>query len=91
MQLALDPYMLRGIPLLELPAVVARLGYEYLELSPRDDFIPFFSHPRVGSGEVSAFKSSLASAGVKIASVLPLFRWSGPDEDERQAAVRYWK
>jgi myo-inositol catabolism protein IolH len=23
--------------------------------------------------------------------VLPLYRWSGPDEDERQAAVRYWK
>jgi len=23
--------------------------------------------------------------------VLPLYRWAGPDEDERQAAVRYWK
>jgi myo-inositol catabolism protein IolH len=23
--------------------------------------------------------------------VLPLYRWSGPGEDERQAAVRYWK
>ena len=23
--------------------------------------------------------------------MLPLFRWSGPDEDDRQAAVRYWK
>jgi myo-inositol catabolism protein IolH len=23
--------------------------------------------------------------------VLPLYRWSGPDEDERQAAVRYWR
>ena len=23
--------------------------------------------------------------------MLPLYRWSGPDEDERQAAVRYWK
>ena len=26
-----------------------------------------------------------------MASVLPLYRWSGPDEDARQAAVRYWK
>lgn len=26
-----------------------------------------------------------------MSSLLPLFRWSGPDEDERQAAVRYWK
>jgi myo-inositol catabolism protein IolH len=23
--------------------------------------------------------------------VLPLYRWSGPDEDERQAAVRNWR
>ena len=23
--------------------------------------------------------------------MLPLYTWSGPDEDERQAAVRYWK
>jgi myo-inositol catabolism protein IolH len=28
---------------------------------------------------------------VEVVSVLPLFRWSGPDEAERQAAVRYWK
>jgi myo-inositol catabolism protein IolH len=28
---------------------------------------------------------------VEVASVLPLYRWSGPDEDARQAAVRYWK
>jgi myo-inositol catabolism protein IolH len=28
---------------------------------------------------------------VAISSVLPLFRWSGPSEDEREAAVRYWK
>ena len=28
---------------------------------------------------------------MQVASVLPLYRWSGPDEDERQAAVRYWK
>ena len=32
-----------------------------------------------------------AAADVKLASMLPLFRWSGPDEEERQAAVRYWK
>ena len=28
---------------------------------------------------------------MRVASHLPLYRWSGPDEDERQAAVRYWK
>jgi myo-inositol catabolism protein IolH len=90
-KVALDPYMLRTVPLLELPRLVADLGYRYIELSPRDDFLPFFLHPRVDNGTVAAFKRELAAAGVEVASVLPLYRWSGPDEDERQAAVRYWK
>jgi myo-inositol catabolism protein IolH len=90
-KIALDPYMLRTVPLLELPGLVADLGYRYIELSPRDDFLPFFLHPRVDDGTVAAFKRELAAAGVEVASVLPLYKWSGPDEDERQAAVRYWK
>jgi len=91
MRLALDPYMLRSTPLLELPAVVAELGYEYIELSPREDFMPFFLHPRADDAKVKAFRKALDGAGVKIASNLPLYRWSGPDEDQRKAAVRYWK
>ena len=91
MKIALDPYMLRKVPLLELPRTVADLGYRYIELSPRDDFLPFFLHPRASSAEVAAFKRELAAADVEVASVLPLYKWSGPDEDARQAAVRYWK
>jgi myo-inositol catabolism protein IolH len=91
MKLALDPYMFRRTPLAELPGLVADLGYRFLELSPRADFLPFFLHPRADRQAVSTFKSALAAAGVELASVLPLYRWSGPDEDERQAAVRYWK
>lgn len=91
MKLAVDPYMLRSIPLDELPGVVADLGYEYIELSPRADFTPFFLHPRANGDVVRRFKAALKAADVKIASHLPLYRWSGPDEDERQAAVRYWK
>ncbi len=91
MKIALDPYMLRTVPLLQLPRLVADLGYRYIELSPRDDFLPFFLHPRVDRSGVAAFRKALAEAEVEVASVLPLYRWSGPDEDERQAAVRYWK
>jgi myo-inositol catabolism protein IolH len=91
MKLALDPYMLRATPLTELPGVVAELGYEWIELSPREDFTPFFLHPRANRDVVRRFRSALDGAGVKVASHLPLYRWSGPDEDERQAAVRYWK
>jgi myo-inositol catabolism protein IolH len=91
MKTAIDPYMFRHTPLLELPGLVADLGFEYIELSPRDDFTPFFLHPRVDDGTVRQFKKALDGAGVKVSSHLPLYRWSGPDEDERQAAVRYWK
>jgi len=91
MKIALDPYMHRSTPLLELPGLVADLGYEYIELSPREDFMPFFLMPRADDAKVKAFKKALDGAGVKIAANLPLYRWSGPDEDERQAAVRYWK
>jgi myo-inositol catabolism protein IolH len=91
MQLALDPYMFRSVPLTELPSLVAELGYDAIELSPRDDFMPFFLHPRADRSTVAGFRAALDAAGVRVATVLPLYRWSGPDEDERQAAVRYWK
>jgi myo-inositol catabolism protein IolH len=91
MKIALDPYMFRHVPLLELPALVAELGYEYIELSPRPDFIPFFVHPRADKRRISEFRRALDDAGVEIATMLPLYHWAGPDEEERQNAVRYWK
>jgi myo-inositol catabolism protein IolH len=90
-KLAVDPNMIRSTPLAELPGAVADLGYRYLELSPRDDFLPFFVHPRAGREQIAAFRRELAAAQVEIASVLPLYMWAGPDEDARRAAVRYWK
>lgn len=91
MKIALDPYMFRRVPLTELPGLVADLGYQYIELSPREDFLPFFLHPRADRAQVAAFRTALSVAGVEVSSVLPLYLWSSPDEDERQAAVRYWK
>ena len=91
MKIALDPYMFRSTPLLELPGLVADLGFDQIELSPREDFMPFFLMPRCDDATVKAFKKALDGAGVSVAANLPLYRWSGPDEDERQAAVRYWK
>jgi myo-inositol catabolism protein IolH len=91
MKIALDPYMLRRVPLTDLPGLVADLGYQYIELSPREDFLPFFLHPRADKAQIAGFRKALSAAGVEVCSVLPLYRWSSPDEDERQAAVRYWK
>jgi myo-inositol catabolism protein IolH len=90
-KIALDPYMLRGLPFGEVCRIAAEVGYRYIELSPRSDFIPFFVHPRADKARVAEFRKALRDHGVELSSVLPLYRWSGPDEDERQAAVRYWK
>ncbi|WP_243794180.1 sugar phosphate isomerase/epimerase [Saccharopolyspora gloriosae] len=91
MKIAIDPNMFRFTPLLELPKLVAELGYEWIELSPREDVLPFFRHPRIDDETLRRFRRELDAAGVGISSVLPLYRWSGPDEEEREAAVRYWK
>lgn len=91
MKIALDPYMLRKLPVPEMVATVAEIGYEYIELSPRDEFMPFFQHPRADDEKVAELKKALRENGVQLSSVLPLYKWSSPDEAERQAAVRYWK
>jgi sugar phosphate isomerase/epimerase len=66
MKVALDPYMFRRVPLTELPGLVADLGYECIELSPRADFLPFFVHPRAGRQQVAAFRKALSAAGVRL-------------------------
>lgn len=92
MKIALDPTPFHhDFSLLELPRVVADLGYDYLQLTPHVDMIPFFNHPKADDDLVAKFKKACKDAGVGIASVLPVLRWSGPDEDAREAAVRYWK
>lgn len=91
MKIALDPYMHRHLPLTELPRLAAELGYEYIELSPRADFLDWWTRPRTFPERLREFKKSLADHGVKLASLLPMYRWASPHEDERQAAVGYWK
>ena len=91
MKVALDPYMLRGLPFADVCQIAAEIGYDAIELSPRADFIPFFTHPRADRARVAEFRAALRETGMDISSILPLYRWSSPDEDERLAAVRYWK
>jgi myo-inositol catabolism protein IolH len=91
-KLAVDAQMFhRTHAVTDLPDAVARAGYAWMELSPKEDFIPFFAHPRVDSATVATLRRRAADAGVGISSVLPVLRWSGPDEDARQAAVRAWR
>src|SRR5438128_3047623 len=83
--------MFRRLPLAEMVRTAADIGYQYIELSPREDFLPFFIHPRADGERVAELRSALRETGVQLSSLLPLYRWSGPDEEERQAAVGYWK
>ncbi|MCI2252764.1 MULTISPECIES: sugar phosphate isomerase/epimerase family protein [unclassified Domibacillus] len=91
MKLALDPTMYADLSLREMVDKTAELGYDYIELSPREDFCPFYKYPKVDSAKIKNLKRYCRDAGVQISSLLPLYYWAGPDEDRRQAAVRNWK
>lgn len=91
-RIALDPTPFHSThSLFEFPRVAAEAGYEWLQLTPHPDMIPFFNHPKADDDLVKKFAKAAKDAGVGIASTLPVLRWSGPDEDAREAAVRYWK
>lgn len=92
LKIALDPTPFHhSHTLLEFPRLAADLGYKYLQLTPHKDMIPFFTHPKADDDLVRRFRQACADADVEVASVLPVLRWSGPEEALRQAAVRYWK
>src|SRR5215470_16385622 len=91
MKIALDPFMHRHLSLEALPHKVAELGYEWIELSPRGDFLEWFKAPRVFPDRIQAFKKALSDAHVGVASLLPMYRWASNHEVERLAAVRHWK
>ena len=87
MRIALDSFMHRHLSLEELPRKVRELGYDWIELSPRGDFLEWFKAPRVFPERIKVLKRALAQENVKIASLLPMYRWASDDENERQAAV----
>lgn len=91
MKIALDPHMIRHLPIPKMVDMVAEMGYEYIELSPRDDFMPFYKYPRVDKARIKELKKALSDTGVKLSSILPMQHWAGPNEEDRQSAVLNWK
>jgi len=92
MRIAFDPTPLHAThAFLDFPRVTADLGYRWIQLTPHVDFLPFFRHPRVDRELLHATRQAVTDAGIGISSLLPVQRWSSPDEPERQAAVRNWK
>lgn len=91
-RIALDPTPYHGTHEFEdFFDVAAKTGYEWIQLTPHPDFIPFFSHPRVDRAQLRRVRIRAADAGVGITSLLPVQRLSWPDEPQRAAAVRNFK
>lgn len=87
-RIALDPTPYNdSVHLLDFPDLVARLGYEYLQLTPNPDFGRHFHHPKVDSAMIARLKKRSRDAGVTITSVLPVQRFGGPEEHQLQAAI----
>jgi myo-inositol catabolism protein IolH len=92
MRIAFDPTPLHAThAFLDFPRVTAELGFEWIQLTPHSDFLPFFGYPRADRSLLAATKKAVADAGIRISSLLPVQRWSSPDELQREAAVRSWK
>jgi myo-inositol catabolism protein IolH len=91
MKLAIDPYMFRSVPLLELPALVAELGYERIELSPGRTSRRSSTPPARRRRHRPQVPRRAVRGRCGRGLCPPALSVEGPDEDERQGAVRYWK
>ena len=69
----------------------AELGYEYLELSPRPDWFFWHRYPKADDDAVAEVRKACGETGVSVLSLVPVFNWSSPDEQERRAQVRNWR
>ena len=91
-KIALDPAMYHAdLSVADEVRKAADLGYEYLELSPRADFSFWHRYPKADDAAIAEVKRACKETGVSVLTLVPVFNWSAPDEQERQAQVRNWK
>jgi myo-inositol catabolism protein IolH len=88
-KLAVDPTMIRNLPVPEMLRAVADVGFEHVELSPRLDLLPPSRGRRASREGVAQIASAARETGVGIASLFVVYPWASPDEQQRAAAVRY--
>ena len=89
MKLAVDPTMIRHLPVQEVLHAVGEIGFEYVELSPRLDVLPPSRGRRVSLEATSRIAAAARESRVGIASLFVVYPWASPDEAQRAAAVRY--
>jgi len=91
-RIALDPAMYHAqLSVADELRKAAELGYEHLELSPRADWFFWHRYPKADDAAVAEVNQAGKETGVSILTLVPVFNWSSPDEQERQAQVRNWK
>ena len=91
-KIALDPNMYHPhLSVADELRKAADLGYEHLELSPRADWFFWHRYPKADDDLIAETRKASSETGVSILSLVPVFNWSSPDEQERQAQVRNWK
>src|SRR5438445_9545118 len=83
-KIALDPAMYHAtMSVADELRKAADLGYEYLELSPRADWFFWHRYPKADDAMVAEVNQVVKETGVRISSLVPVFGWSAPDEQER--------
>ena len=70
---------------------VADWGYKYIEQSPHPRINPFYKHPLFSRECEAEYRKALKETGVELSSLICVYRWSGPTEEQRQFAVTNWK
>ncbi|MFM1263001.1 sugar phosphate isomerase/epimerase [Yersinia enterocolitica] len=91
MKIAFDVDVIKDLGITNMVRQVAEWGYDYIEQSPHPQLNPFYKHPKAGREVVAEYKKALKETGVEISSFIVVYRWAGPLEVRRQAAVTNWK
>ncbi|HGH5397479.1 TPA: sugar phosphate isomerase/epimerase family protein [Raoultella planticola] len=91
MKVAFDVDVIKDRSITDMVRQVSEWGYKYIEQSPHPRINPFYKHPKASREVMTEYKHALRTYGVEISSFIVVYRWSGPDELRRQAAVKNWK
>lgn len=91
MKVAFDVDVIKDRSITDMVRQVSEWGYKYIEQSPHPRINPFYKHPKASREVMTEYRLALQTYGVEISSFIVVYRWSGPDELRRQAAVKNWK
>lgn len=92
MKIAFDVDVLaKQMGIREMVRKVADWGYKYIEQSPHPRINPFYKHPLFSRECEKEYRDALKETGVEISSFIVVYRWSGPDEEQRRMAVANWR